>query len=58
MKLQKQFAYSYKGQKHYKNVVVIPDDVLLRLGWKKGQELESKIQEEKLILSIKRSEKP
>ena len=55
MKLQKHFAYKYKGKNHYKSVVVIPDQVVLKLGWKHGQELESKIKGDKLILSIKRS---
>ena len=53
MKLQKQFAYSYKGKNHYKSVIVIPDHIVLKLGWKHGQELESEINGDKLILSTK-----
>ena len=56
MKLQKHFAYNYKGKKHYKSVIVIPDNIVLKLGWEHGQELETKIKGDKLILSMKRSE--
>jgi bifunctional DNA-binding transcriptional regulator/antitoxin component of YhaV-PrlF toxin-antitoxin module len=53
MKLQKHFAYNYKGKNHYKSVIVIPDNVILKLGWKHGQELESEIEGDKLILKMK-----
>ena len=52
MKLQRQFAYSYKGKKHYKNVIVIPDEVVLKLGWKAGQELEVEVDNDKLIVRV------
>lgn len=54
MKLQKHFAYNYKGKDHYKSVIVISDHIVLKLGWKHGQELESEIKGDKLILSTKR----
>lgn len=57
MKLQKQFAYNYKGKNHYKNVIIIPDHIVLKLGWKHGQELDGEIKGNKLILSMKRREK-
>lgn len=57
MKLQKQFAYNYKEKKHYKSVLVIPNSTVLKLGWKYGQELQSEIKEDKLILKVKRSQK-
>ena len=56
MKLQKQFAYEYKGKKHYKSILIIPNNVVLKLGWKYGQELESKIEGDKLILNMKRND--
>lgn len=54
MKLQKQFAYNYKGKTHYKSVIVIPKHIVLKLGWKHGQELEREIQGDKLILSMRK----
>jgi len=54
MKLQRHLAYTYKGKKHYKSVIVIPDNFVMKLGWKQGQELESDIKADKLILKAKR----
>jgi len=48
-KLQKQLAYKYKDKKHYKHVIVIPDDAINRLGWKGGQELALKVTNGRLI---------
>lgn len=56
MKLQRQFAYSYKGRKHYKNVIVIPDEIVLKLGWKAGQGLEVEVDNDKLIVRVKQVE--
>mgnify|MGYP001141535235 CR=1 FL=1 len=50
MKLQKQFAYKYKDSKHYKWVVVIPEETLRKLGWRNGDRLEPVIDENKLIV--------
>jgi len=36
-KLQKQQAYCYKGKKHFKYVIVIPDEAITELGWKGGE---------------------
>jgi bifunctional DNA-binding transcriptional regulator/antitoxin component of YhaV-PrlF toxin-antitoxin module len=49
-KLQKHLAYKYKDKDHYKHVVVIPDEVVGRLGWREGDELEPKIEGDALIL--------
>jgi len=39
MRLQRHFAYTYKGKKHYKNVLTIPDDIVNKLGWSIGDEI-------------------
>lgn len=50
MKLQKHLAYEYKGKKHYKYVIVIPEEIVSQLGWKAGQELDGKVNNSKLIV--------
>jgi hypothetical protein len=55
-KLQKQQAYSYKGKKHFKHVIVIPDDAITELGWRGRQDLELTVKDGKLIAEL-RSEK-
>jgi len=55
VKLQKRFAYTYKDKDHYKHVVTIPEEVVERLGWKEGQELEPLV--EKDTLMIRRAQK-
>lgn len=50
MKLQKQLAYKYKDKTHYKYVVVIPQDVIIKLGWEAGQDLVLEIDGSKLII--------
>lgn len=52
MKLQRQLAYKYKDTKHYKWVVVIPENVLNQLGWKAGEDLKPIIDEDKLIIKL------
>lgn len=52
-KLQKQQAYSYKEKKHFKHVIVIPDEAITKLGWKGGQELELLVKDGKLIAELK-----
>jgi len=61
VKLQKQKAYTYrteKGEKthHFKHVIVIPEDVIQELGWKKGQDLSWTIASNKLVLSLSSTE--
>lgn len=51
-KLQKQLAYKYKGKKHYKHVIVVPDEAITELGWKGGEELELVIKNGKLVLGL------
>lgn len=53
VKLQKQLAYKYKERKHYKHVIVVPDDAITELCWKGGQELELTVKEGQLIVKPK-----
>lgn len=57
VKLQKQNAYSYKGKKHFKHVIVIPDEAINELGWKGKQDLELTVKDGKLTLELA-NEKP
>ena len=55
MKLQKHKAYVYtteKGEKvaHFKHLVVIPEDEVRTLGWREGEELESVVRRDALVL--------
>lgn len=50
MRLQRHFAYTYKGRKHYKNVLTIPDDVVNQLGWNIGDEINPTINGDTLFL--------
>jgi hypothetical protein len=52
-KLQKQLAYKYKEKKHYKHVIVVPDEAINELGWQGGQELELTIKDCRLVLETK-----
>jgi hypothetical protein len=52
-KLQKQLAYKYKGKKHFKHVLVIPEDTVNKLGWKVGQKMELTIENSHLIVKPK-----
>lgn len=57
-KLQKQLAYKYKDKKHYKHVIIVPDEAITELGWKGGQELDLAIRNGKLIVELKIKESP
>jgi formylmethanofuran dehydrogenase subunit D len=57
VKLQKQFAYKHKDKEHFKDVVVIPERAVNELGWKRGQELELKVTNGRLILEAKSENK-
>ncbi|MDN5845839.1 MAG: AbrB/MazE/SpoVT family DNA-binding domain-containing protein [Candidatus Nitrosocosmicus sp.] len=52
VKLQKRFAYKYKDKNHYKHIITIPDDIVEKLGWKEGMEIESKIKNDELIFTL------
>lgn len=52
VKLQRHFAYKYKDKKHYKHVIIIPEDAIEKLGWQAGHELEVEAQDDKLIIQV------
>jgi len=53
-KLQKQLAYKYKEKKHYKHVIIVPDEAITELGWKGGKELDLTVRNGKLIVELKK----
>jgi antitoxin component of MazEF toxin-antitoxin module len=57
MKLQKQVSRRIEETEYAKYVVVIPPDRVERLGWKEGQELDSQIQGQKLVLFPRANDK-
>ncbi len=50
VKLEKRLAYKHKEKKHYKHLVAIPEEVLSKVGWSLGEELEWVISGNFLIL--------
>jgi len=53
VKLQKRFAYKYKDKQHYKHVLTISDDVIEKLGWKAGIDLETSPEGKALVIKPK-----
>jgi bifunctional DNA-binding transcriptional regulator/antitoxin component of YhaV-PrlF toxin-antitoxin module len=53
MKLQKRLGRIYKGKKYYKWVVVIPEDDVIDAGFKEGDVLKVKSDDEKIVLRKK-----
>lgn len=53
VKLQKRFAYKYKGKDHYKYVVTIPTENIEKMGWGTGAELNWSYSDNTLILKPK-----
>lgn len=55
VRLQKRFAYSYKsreGEKeHYKYQITVPEQLVQRLAWKDGAELDQEVVDGKLVVS-------
>jgi bifunctional DNA-binding transcriptional regulator/antitoxin component of YhaV-PrlF toxin-antitoxin module len=51
MKLQKVFAYRYGDKVRYKYLITLPEDVVIKLGWKPGGELKEFIDGKNLILT-------
>lgn len=54
MKLQKRYAYTTAGKDYHKFVVILPPDQIDALGWSGGEELESLVRKEGLLLRPKR----
>jgi hypothetical protein len=49
IRLQKRYAYTYNDTDHFKYVVTIPEEIVSELGWKEKQELEPKVEDNKLV---------
>lgn len=50
MRLLSQISREYKEQKYEKFWIVIPNDLVKKLGWKKGEDLEAEVKGDKLII--------
>jgi len=50
LKLQSQISRKYKNKSYKKFWIIIPKKILEKLCWKSGQELESNIKNNKLII--------
>ena len=54
VKLQKRFAYRYKGKEgikeHYKYVVTIPEELVKELNWEAGKDLGVEVVNRKIVL--------
>jgi len=50
MKLQKQLSRKVKDVEYAKWVLVIPPNIIEKLKWKEGQELEAEIKENVLVV--------
>ena len=55
MKLQSQISRKVGDKEYEKSWIVIPQKILKLLEWKSGQELETEIKGDKLIISKKKS---
>jgi len=54
VRLQKRFAYKYKGKNHYKYVVTIPSENIEKMGLDSGEELSWSYSNNTLILKPKK----
>ncbi len=50
MRLLSQKSREYKGTEYKKHWVIIPNDLIAKLKWKAGDELEAEVKGEKLII--------
>jgi len=50
MKLLQQEHFEHKGKRYHKSWVVIPQEIIKKLSWKKGDNLEAEIKGDKLII--------
>ena len=50
MRLLSQISREYKGTKYEKFWVVIPYNLIEKLGWRKGQDLEAEVKGDKLVI--------
>jgi bifunctional DNA-binding transcriptional regulator/antitoxin component of YhaV-PrlF toxin-antitoxin module len=56
MKLQKQLSRVHKDKAYPKYTVVIPPREIEKLGWKEGEELETKIDDNGLTIKPKKKD--
>jgi bifunctional DNA-binding transcriptional regulator/antitoxin component of YhaV-PrlF toxin-antitoxin module len=56
VKLQKRFAYKYKEKEHYKHIITVPDEIVQRLGWSAGAELEHSVNGKDLVFRLRKTE--
>lgn len=50
MRLQKQLSNKIDGKEYPKYVIVIKPNLIEKLGWKAGQELEAEVKGDKLVI--------
>lgn len=50
MKLIKQHGRKYNETNYYKFIVVIPNKIIEKLGWKGGEELNADLKNKKIII--------
>jgi len=50
MRLIKQFGRKYGDKNYFKYILVIPNKIIEKLGWKGGEDLEAEIKKDKLII--------
>lgn len=50
MRLLSQKSREYKDKEYIKHWVVIPNKLVEKLGWKRGEELEAEVKDKKLII--------
>lgn len=60
VKLQRSLAYKYKDKQgktveHYKNSLNVPDEIIEKLGWSKGEELDFDVEQNILKVKPKRA---
>lgn len=51
MRLLSQKSREYKGKSYHKHWIVVSNDLITKLGWKAGQDLEAEIKNGKLVIS-------
>ena len=50
MKLIKQKGREYEGKEYFKYLIVVPNKLIEKLGWKGGEDLEAEVKGDKLII--------
>jgi bifunctional DNA-binding transcriptional regulator/antitoxin component of YhaV-PrlF toxin-antitoxin module len=56
VRLQKLFAYKYKDKDHYKHLITVPDEIVRKLGWSAGSELEYSVNGKELVFRLRKPE--